>query len=219
MKRLAQFFVGLLGIVLLYLVAAVGGALVPGQVAQVSGDRDTTIVLVAGPIHYDLLLPTDFATLQAFGFLEESGMIIGDADWIVAGWGSRAFYTSTGTYAGLNASVIWDAATGDASVFRFDLAYGDWTKTGLSIVISHEQLDLLRGQILQGLDRDDTGRAVLIPGAALSATDLFYEANSHFSILRTCNVWIADVLRGAGVPMGIWTPTPYSVSLSRWWFG
>jgi hypothetical protein len=48
---------------------------------------------------------------------------------------------------------------------------------------------------------------------------VFYEANSHFSIFRTCNVWIAEVLRGAGVPMGIWTPTPYSVSLSRWWFG
>ena len=135
------------------------------------------------------------------------------------GWGSRAFYTSRGTYADLDASVIWDAATGDSSVFRFDLAYGDWTEVGSSVVISHEQLALLRGQILQDLDRDDAGGAVLIPGAALSATDVFYEANSHFSIFRTCNVWIAEVLRGAGVPMGIWTPTPYSVSLSRWWFG
>ncbi|MFT5271183.1 MAG: hypothetical protein ACI85V_001199 [bacterium] len=209
----------MLGIVLLYLLATIGGALVPGPVAQVSGSKDTTIVLVAGTIHYDLLLPTDTATLQAFGFLEEVGMTIGDADWIVVGWGSRAFYTSTGTYADLDASVIWDAATGDSSVFRFDLAYGDWTEVGSSVVISHEQLALLRGQILQDLDRDDAGGAVLIPGAALSATDVFYEANSHFSIFRTCNVWIAEVLRGAGVPMGIWTPTPYSVSLSRWWFG
>ena len=156
--------------------------------------------------------------MQAFGFLQDVGIAVDAADWLVVGWGSRSFYTETGTYRDLDAGLVWGAANGDASVFRFDVAFGDWTTAGVPVTMSRDQLALLRGQILQGLSRDAVGLPLHIPGAGLNDTDVFFEAESGFSILRTCNVWIGEVLRGAGVKMGVWTPTPYAVTLSRWWF-
>lgn len=219
MTWLVRLCAGLICVIFLYLAVAVVGALVPGPVVDVPGGDDVTVVLVAGPIHYDLILPNDAQTRRAFGFLADYDLPLESAEWIVVGWGSRAFYTATGTYRDLDARVIWDAATGDASVFRFDVAYGDWAAFGVPVTMSWDQYALLRGQILQGLARDGAGLPVRVPGASLTPGDVFLDAKSHFSILRTCNVWIGEILRGAGVSMGFWTPTPYAVTLSRWWFG
>ena len=219
MKRLARLFAGLLTAIGLYLFAAVVGALIPGPTAKVAQGAQTSVVLAAGPIHYDLLIPADPDTRQAFGFLTDFGVPVEDADWIVVGWGSRAFYTATGTYQDLAIGSVLQAVTGDSSVMRFDAAFGDLSGLGPTISLSHDQLALLRGQILQDLARDDLGGPIPVTTDGFTATDVFLEAQGHFSILRTCNVWIGQVLRGAGVKMGIWTPTPYAVTLSRWWFG
>lgn len=37
--------------------------------------------------------------------------------------------------------------------------------------------------------------------------------------MRTCNVWVGERLRRAGLPFGNWTPTPQAVRLSLWWNG
>lgn len=214
MRLLVRLFAGLILCVFTYLLAAVAGALIPGHVEGTPSGDDVEIVLIAGPIHYDILLPLDAPTQAAFGFVQAT-----DADWLVVGWGSRAFYTQTGDYTDLDPRVIWQAATGDAAVVRFDLAYGAWDQVGLVVPLSTDQFAQLRGEILQLLSRDADGFPRAIPGVGLTKRDVFYEAKGHFSILRTCNVWIGAVLRAVGVPMGAWTPTPYSVTLSRWWFG
>ena len=47
------------------------------------------------------------------------------------------------------------------------------------------------------------------------AYDAFYAARGHYSALRTCNGWVGDALRFAGVRVGAWTPLPLTV---MWWF-
>lgn len=219
MKRLVRLLAGLFSAIVLYLAVAVGGALVPGPMADVPRGDDVMVILAAGPIHYDLLIPATPETRDSFAFLADYGVPMTDPDWIVVGWGSRAFYTATGTYQDLQFGPVAQAIVGDASVLRFDVAYGDLGDLGIAVPMSHAQLGLLRGQILQQIQRDDQGVPVALNDAGFTSTDVFLAANSHFSILQTCNVWIGQVLRGAGVKMGIWTPTPYAVTLSRWWFG
>lgn len=53
-----------------------------------------------------------------------------------------------------------------------------------------------------------------IPGPGFGPTDRFFAAHGRFDILRTCNTWISDMLRAAGLRFGAWTPTPYAVTLS-----
>lgn len=217
MTLLRRICVALCLPVVLYLLVALIGALVPGSKAAAPGVADQTILLAAGPIHYDILLPLDPPTREAFGFLVESGQPVthSDARWLAVGWGSEAFYTATGDYTDLDVGVIWQAVTGDTSVLRFEVL-GDVVVGGKirAVSVTGDQLARLRGQVLQELARDDIGALLWREGVQLSGRDVFYRARSGFSIFRTCNVWVGEVLRDIGVPMGRWTPTPFAVTLS-----
>lgn len=198
------------GAIIAYLIAALIGALWPNGETG-GGAGEVTVYLVAGPIHYDFLLPADAETLEAFDFAR--GHVPLDApgvDWVVVGWGSRAFYTATGGYSDLSLGTVWRAATGDGSVLHVSVA-GD--VTGLvdrQLSLTAEEYRALRAAILSTAP-DPTP----IAGAGFSEWDAFFEAGGRFHLFRTCNVWVAEVLRAAGLRFGRWTPTPYAVTLSR----
>ncbi|WP_303435327.1 TIGR02117 family protein [Octadecabacter sp. 1_MG-2023] len=196
------------------------GAFAPQNPRADVGDApaDREIILVAGLIHYDILLPVDDATLTSFEFLEGAGVPLRHplVRWLAVGWGSEAFYTTTGNYSSLSASTVMKAATGDDGVMRFEV-------TGalpvhprlLRIRVSEAQLAALRASILSDLDA--TPRA--LPLSGFTPTDVFFPAAGRFNALRTCNVWISDKLSDAGLTSGAWTPTPYAVTVSLWWNG
>lgn len=146
-----------------------------------------------------------------FGFLNAGGLPIfsPDAAWIVVGWGARDFYMTTGSYADLQAGPVWRAMTGDASVMRVLVAGQLSDDTGITwIGMSSAQFDTLLAQIRASFV-GDVPRPLVHPG--LNGRDLFYPATGHFHLLRTCNVWVGDVLRRSGVPVGIWTPFTWSL--------
>jgi uncharacterized protein (TIGR02117 family) len=173
--------------------------------------------LIRGPIHTDLLLPLTPDLRESLAFAAKAGVPLDDprAEWLVVGWGSRAFYTATGSYADLRLATVWQAATGDSAVLRLDVAGPvppdapgvDW------ITLSSSQQAALSGAILATF-ADPTA----LPDAGFTATDAFFPARGRFHLFNTCNVWIARTLRAAGHPFGIWTPTPFAVRLSLWRF-
>lgn len=209
---------GLLGPIFLYLGLAVVGALIPaphGDVTTTGDDR--WIILVQGPIHYDILLPMDDETRDGFAFLANGGVPIDhfNAAWLSVGWGSAAFYTTAGSYADIEFGAMAKAITGDSGVLRFDV-YGPLPDSPhlRRVQISAEQLDTLRIGILANL-----ATPTPLPLSGFSDTDAFYPAKGRFNILRTCNVWVGQQLAAAGIAFGRWTPTPYAVTLSLWWNG
>jgi len=60
-----------------------------------------------------------------------------------------------------------------------------------------------------------TGQPIAVPVRGLGATDRFFEARGRFNAVFTCNTWISSILRAAGQDFGVWTPTPYAVTLSQ----
>ncbi|MBY6154033.1 TIGR02117 family protein [Vannielia litorea] len=204
--------------VLLYLAAAALGGLIPGRVAEVAPGEGTPVEigLIAGPIHYDFILPATPETRAALAFAAEGGVPIyapGVAH-VLVGWGSAGFYTTAGSYADVAASTVLRAAIGDTSVLRFEV-YGP-----LPAALDYPRLSLSPGQyraLLAFIVASRSGPAV--EGAGFSDTDAFFAARGRFHLLRTCNTWITDALRAAGHPAGAWTPTPYAVTLSLWWHG
>ena len=81
--------------------------------------------------------------------------------------------------------------------------------------ISQGQLDQLLDRVLDDLDTPKVPLRV----EGFSKTDRFYAAGGGFHLFRTCNTWVADTLAAIGLRMGVWTPTPYSLTLSLWWHG
>jgi uncharacterized protein (TIGR02117 family) len=222
-RRLLQSFLRaaalLAAVVLGYLVAgAVGGVWGNGHAASTGEYR---IGLVVGPIHTDLLIPLTPAVKTRLAFAIPDGVPLDapGAEWLLVGWGARAFYTTAGTYADITPQATFQAITGDSAVIRLDAIgritdFTDIPLIEMDAVQFSGLLDILVGSFAPG----EAGMPVAIDHPGFTASDRFYPATGHFNILTTCNVWVGDVLGAAGIPFGRWTPTPQAMQLSLWRF-
>lgn len=203
-----------------YVLAAFLGAAVQGPVAPVGGAPTEVIGLARGPIHYDILLPLTPQTREAFGFARAEGLPVDhpQAKWLVLGWGASGFYTTVGAYSDATPGVLWRAATGDSAVLRLDLAGDVSAVTGLRwLEVSAAQIAALTKVALAEFQRDATDQPMAVPPAPWGRTHVFYRAKGRFHLLHTCNAWVGETLRAAGIAQGIWTPTAQALSLSLWW--
>jgi uncharacterized protein (TIGR02117 family) len=201
----------------LWMAAGLAGALLPGPLAPLPpGPGVHRIGLAAGPIHYDILLPLTAPVRDRFAFAETAGVPVRypQAEWLVVGWGAQGFYTSTRTLADMAAGTILQAATGDAAVLRLD-ALGplppDAPVTWLALS------DAALVALAETIAAEAGSEALAHPG--FTDTDAFWPAAGRFHLMRTCNVWVGERLRAAGLRLGAWTPTPQAVRLSLWWNG
>lgn len=207
------------GLGLIWFLAGFAGALWPGAVQPHPGPAQVEIRLVGTAIHYDLALPLTPDLRHRFAFVAQDGVAVHapDAAWLLVGWGARGFYTTAGSYADIPVKAVAQAALQDQAVIRLE-AWRDFAPEDLpesrQIFLSAAGYQALLARV----EADLTDRRAL-PGASLTGQDAFYPAESQFSALRTCNVWIGEVLRAAGLPLGQWTPSPQSLRLSLWWHG
>jgi uncharacterized protein (TIGR02117 family) len=208
--------------VALYLLVAILGGLMGGPIRDVPiATRDQSIGLVIGTAHTDLLLPLTPNLRAAFAFADAGGVPVTNpnARWLVIGWGARGVYTTMGTWGDVSLPALWQGAVGDDAVIRMDVLGPIDTSVGVEMIpISAMQLAVLTDAILANLTREGTGAPMPLPDAGFTDTDRYYAATGRFHLLRTCNVWMSETLRAAGIPFGIWTPTPYAMRLSLWRF-
>ncbi|MDN5788080.1 DUF2459 domain-containing protein [Pseudorhodobacter sp.] len=206
--------VGWLGLILpvLYIcVGLVGGMLVTGG-PRIAGPKEYRIGLIGGPIHYDLLIPLNAKSRIRFAFAQSAGVPVRnpDAEWLLIGWGAQGFYTSTATLSDMDLPVIWQAATGDGAVMRLDTVGRISSFDGIALIkLTEAEMDALLATLLAAFDGQT---ALPLPG--FTSTDAFFHAKGRFNLFNTCNVWIGQTLRAAGLPFGLWTPFPQSIRLS-----
>ncbi|MBB4441781.1 MULTISPECIES: TIGR02117 family protein [Rhizobium] len=208
-------------IVFLLLLSAACGTLIPrpliAPVKASSAAVTHRILLLSGPIHTDIAIPLDAETRAAFSFLDNTDFPLGhpNAEWLIIGWGGRAFYLETPTWAELKPLPVLRALTIDRSVLHVDLA-GPITEpqpTVTAFNVGEDQLAQLRDFISDSFVRDG-GAVVPIPDAGYGEIDRFFEARGYFNALFGCNTWTAAALRSAGLRTGIWNPLPQALRLS-----
>ena len=200
----------------------IAGMLVPRPLWQwedktVSDRGARRILVLSNPIHTDIAIPLDAETRARFAFLEANGMPLAhpDARWLVFGWGGRAFYLETPTWADLKPLPLFKGLTLDRSVIHADVTGPiaepvDWAKGFAVAEVDYHRLLSFIEQSFRSTD----GRIEPIPDAGYGANDRFFEANGRFSALVGCNTWTAKALREAGLQTGWWNPLPVSLSIS-----
>lgn len=212
MRRLAQGLAVALAVPLVLLIASVLLPLVPGPGRDLSGPPAQRIGLLQGPLHTDILFPLTPDVRRRFGFAAFAGVPVDDpgGQWLAFGWGARGFYTTAGTYGDITATAAWRAATGDAAVVRLDVLGPQEPRPNLRFLdLSQAQFDTLLDTALAAMD--GTAR-LAVPG--LTGTDAFFPAQGRFHGFRTCNVWLGQTFRAAGIPFGLWTPANWSVRIA-----
>ncbi len=201
-----------------YVLAALIGAVWPlGPRADPTIARPIEVQLIAGPIHYDFLLPLTPDTRATFAFLHQDGLKIQDpsAEWLMVGWGAQGFYTTAGRYQDISATALFRAITGDTSVLRVDV-FGRLPPSlpTLRLRLSTVEYAAFLEAIIASFKPNAQGNlsALNIPG--LTGGDRFYPAQGRFNLFRTCNTWIGAMIRASGRRFGAWTPLPTSVTLA-----
>ena len=169
-------------------------------------DSGIDIYLRADAVHTDLLLPASSGLHDWRALFKLPG--IEQAPYLSIGWGDRAFYLETKTWADLRAGNALRALVGlDGTLLH--VAAEARPRESADIVrirVTPDQLRRLVAQIDASLLRDANGLALPVTGAHYAANDGFFEARGHYSMLTTCNEWVRTVLSGAGVRTARWAP-------------
>ncbi|PWK75532.1 TIGR02117 family protein [Aminobacter sp. AP02] len=210
----------ILGFLVLFVFVAIAlGTLVPrplfgGPPAEAMPRH---ILVFTNPIHTDIAVPLDASVLEKFGFLLDAGIEadLPAARYLVFGWGSKAFYIGTPTWAELKPGPVLAALTLDNSVMHVDLAGDvalphatvnrfDIGEAGFAALLDFIERSFQKGP--DGVQR--------IAGVNYGAYDGFFEANGKFNALAGCNTWTAAALREAGLTTGWWNPLPATLNWS-----
>ena len=203
-----------------YLFAALIGALIPASGKSLDSSAKMLaepIYLTSNLLHTDIAVPVNSITKQQFQFLRDAAVPLDNPElkYLIFGWGSRKFYTSTAQYSDIEFSTAWQAATGDASVMHVGLSGDLAAIEGVrSVEMNEENFKNLLNFILLGFSKH-SGEPILLE-ATFGYGDVFYESPDRFNILVPCNTWVSAALRAAGFGTGIWTPTSYSLRLAHW---
>ncbi|HTO31712.1 MAG TPA: TIGR02117 family protein [Pararhizobium sp.] len=201
---------------------AIAGTFLPRPFWPLAKADDATgsthrILVLSNPIHTDIAVALDTETRSRFSFLEDSGMPLGhpNARWIVFGWGGRAFYIETPTWADLKPVPVFKGLTMDRSVMHVDVAgeIVEPSDTVTAFEIGDAEYEKLLAYIEASFTPED-GMIAAIPDTAYGPNDRFFEANGWFSAVVGCNTWTAKGLREAGLRTGWWNPLPGSLTTS-----
>ncbi|ANK86932.1 urease-associated protein [Rhizobium sp. N1314] len=211
----------LLRALFLLLMLAAGGTFIPrpliAPVKASSAAPAHRVLLLSGPIHTDIAIPLDAETRAAFSFLDDPDFPLDhpNAEWLVVGWGGRAFYLETPTWAELKPLPVLRALTIDRSVLHVDLAghIAEPQPDVTAFDIGGDELARLRQFIADSFVRN-AGEIAPIPDAGYGEIDRFFEAKGYFNTLFGCNTWTAAALRSAGLRTGLWNPLPQLLRLS-----
>jgi uncharacterized protein (TIGR02117 family) len=164
-------------------------------------------------VHADLVLPArkphDFA--QEFtpdavidGTRETA---VNEFGWIAFGWGDRAFYLNTPSWADLDAGIAWRALTAQGpSAMHVEYVRRPENYDVRLLWLAADDYARLVDYVRAGFKRTAGGAPIRIDHPGYFATDAFYEGVGSYSPVLTSNEWVRRGLAKAGVRTARWAP-------------
>ena len=216
LRLLNQILTGLGLVILAYILAGIGGSIIPRNDAWVEPKQGITIFVHDNGIHTGLLLPrqnaiADWSDLVRPEHLSDPRYY---GDYLLFGWGDRSLYLETPTWFDLRPRTALAALFGsDASLVHVDHVFAPQAADELRpILVTEEEYDRVATAIRTQFALDSSGASQ--PVGNYGAADVFYAAKDRYSAFKTCNEWTGSILRDAGIRVGIWTP--FSFGVMRW---
>ena len=208
MKRWRRLAIGAAWLTVAYPLAAWIGSAIPTNQRTPPPTEGVQVLIASNGVHTAIVVPIanldqDWRGLFPTTDAADPGQPYTD---IALSWGERTVFLETATWADLKPStvahiVFGGLVGGGDSVLHVErfvrpapdddfrpllLSHGQYR--ALSAAIAHDVAP--NGRRYHGYGRNDT----------------FYTSRERYTVLRTCNTWVGEKLRGIGVPMGAWTP-------------
>jgi uncharacterized protein (TIGR02117 family) len=199
----------LIGLPLLYLLAAVAGAFIPRNAGWTEPAEGVQIFVRTNGVHADVVLPAQAEGIDWYELLppEHVRNPAAAGGWVGIGWGQREFYLETERWADLTVRTAVRALTGgDPLMHVGHLSQPRPSGMNRPLRLSPEAYRRMAEAIQRSFQRAEDGSAIPLTGEGYGEHDTFYEAHGTYHAFRTSNQWTSDILARAGVTIGIWTP-------------
>jgi uncharacterized protein (TIGR02117 family) len=188
---------------LLYLLAALAGSLLPANPAWEEPERGTLVFLRSNGVHVDIVMPAKAHGLDWRPLLPASDFREAPANprWFGFGAGERRVYLETPTWGDITPRTVWAALTGGERILHVDRT----TDSGADLYAIRLRPEEYR-RLWAAIRAEFDGPPQRIDHPGYGRDDAFYEGRGKASALHTCNTWVADKLRLAGVETSLWSP-------------
>ena len=217
LKWLKRTALALAAVIVLYLLAALGGSLLPANQDWQSADDGIELFIETNGLHTGIIMPVwsdvhDWSPLIRPEHLADPSLY---GSHILVGLGHEGVYRNTRFWTDLRPSDALSAIFGSDDVLvhihhlKYPQAYPYYRRR---LKVSEAEYRKIAAAIEARFVLDDHDRSQPSPG--YGQQDLFYRASGHYSAFHTCNNWTSDVLQQAGIRTGRWTP--FQGGVMRW---
>lgn len=209
LKSIAYFIATLL----IYGVLMSCATFLPSQMREHTLAHDepsVEIYVVSNGVHADFVLPTTTGDVDWTVVFDPADTKNGKADnWLAVGWGDREFYLNTPNWSDLTAKTALKALSGfSTSAIHVSYEPDELVKNCTKcrhIRLSHAQYQRISEHIRASLP--SSNRQTPIAHAHYWDNDAFYPAQGSYNAFYTCNSWVNNGLKKAGVKTALWTVT------------
>ena len=198
-----------------YFAAALFGSVIPANSGWSEPADGVPIFIETNGVHVSLILPTAAAGEDLSDLVRPEQLSNPDlyGTHFMIGWGHGAVYRNAQTWADVRSGDIASAVIGsdDTTLHVYHLINPQPNSIRKKFRVSEAQYQTIVGEVRASFKLNN-GRSKAYP--AYGPNNLFYDSVGRYSAINTCNEWTANVLRKAGVKVGVWTPMPGGVM--RW---
>lgn len=164
------------------------------------------IFIYSGNAHSEFILPLktpDKDWTQQFAIAPESW-----TSHIAIGWGDHKLYTQTQQWADLKlATAISAMLVPTDSVLHAELVAEPYNSSrSVATRISSQQYQQLCEYIVATMAEDQP-----LEGISFGELDQFIPATGNYHMFNTCNNWVGNGMKAAGIKVGRFTPLPKTV--------
>jgi uncharacterized protein (TIGR02117 family) len=123
-------------------------------------------------------------------------------------WGEREVFLDTPTWWDLSPKLVLKILTRGGDGLQHVAFY---VRPGASDTVRPIRLTNAQyARLVAAIEADQPARP-LVKHRGYGGSDVFYDANGHYTAVNTCNQWTSNRLADAGVRIGRWTPLQSSV--------
>ncbi|MBV8168333.1 MAG: TIGR02117 family protein [Alphaproteobacteria bacterium] len=213
-RAIGRGLIGAAALIALYAVAAVTLGLLPANRGYVAPAEGIELSVVSNGFHADLIVPMQAAGIDWRAWCPPEKFGGAPAAHIGFGWGDKDFFVETRTLQDVTLTTALKAVSFSRET-ALHVMYVDDVRgfpARKRLIVSPETYRALADYIQASFKRGPTGRPIARPEPGYGPRDAFFDATGTYSPLRTCNEWLAEGLRQAGLPTGWWSPFAFGVT-------
>jgi len=153
-------------------------------------------------VHLDLIIPRDELAPELLAKLDLPKWV----KYAAFGWGDKEFYINTPTWADVKFTPTFNALFTNSQSALHVVWYPDRNPKWISVPLCEQQMNRIREYVGSSFEKDTAGQFQEVYAAGYTDRDKFYLAQGNFSVFRTCNQWVNQALKQAGVRTAVWSP-------------